>query len=550
MSETGTGTGTGTGSELQPMNYLDQEQLRRMMANWKLTPATYAQKISRGTWIPSPHLQYIALRIAKALAKGNARIILSMPPRHGKSQLLSIYTPAWILEYLKKKNIILACYGADLAEGFARQVRRIIADPNNHPLQNVRIGDLARAEEFNTNLGGYMYAVGLGGAITGRGADVLLIDDYIKEIKEALSPAYRDYIWNWYVTTALTRLEPNGSVCIIATRWHSDDLIGRLLQHERQDWEYIEMPAIALENDIIHRRPGEALFPERYPIDKLLSLRKSLGTVFFESLFQQRPVDETMQITDTTWVKYWSRSRPLPMMKLCRIWDLAATEGGGDWLTGTLCGYEEASDTFIILHVFRDQLGPGRVEAAVAACAEADGPGVRIGIEQEPGSAGKILVEHFINNVLKGYKTEKVLTGGKAKVIRAQPFLAACEAGGVYMLTDIATSPAKWNKLFLDEFETFPSTNKAIHDDMIDTAAEGYSMLTGRRSLSVAWAKSDTLSGPNGKAVGALGRNPKGTRNSVKLQDAQKQYSAGISVRPRITSGATWGSRTKSNDGY
>src|SRR4051812_34165181 len=202
---------------LAQLNKLDESTLQRILGNWKLTPATFAQKLSRGHWIPSPHLQYIAVRLALAIAKGNARIILSMPPRHGKSELVSIYTPAWLLEYVGNLNIILASYGADLAEGFARRVRGIIRDPNNEHLLRCRLGDLSRAEEFNTSLGGYMYAVGLGGAITGRGANVLLIDDYIKEIKEALSPAYRDYIWNWYVTTALTRLEPNGSVIIIAT---------------------------------------------------------------------------------------------------------------------------------------------------------------------------------------------------------------------------------------------------------------------------------------------------------------------------------------------
>jgi predicted phage terminase large subunit-like protein len=508
------------------MSHLDQEQLRRIMSNWQLTPATFAHKISRGAWIPSQHLRYISLRIAKAVAKGNARIILSMPPRHGKSQLVSIYTPAWLLEYIGKLNIILASYGADLAEGFSRQIRAIIKDPANEGLLKVRIGTLAKAEEFNTNLGGYMYAVGLGGAITGRGAHVLLIDDYIKEIKEALSPAYRDYIWNWYVTTALTRLEPNGSVIIVATRWHSDDLIGRLLQHERDNWEYIEIPAIALEDDLIGRQPGEALFPERYDIAALMKLKRSLGTVFFEALFQQRPVDETMRITDTSWIQIWPREKMLPRhMKKCRIWDLAATEGAGDYLTGTKCSYDPASDRFFIEHVFRDQLGPGKVEAKVLEIAERDGYDCDIGIEQEPGSAGKILFEHFKEQVLKEYRVTSISTGGKSKVIRAQPFLAAAEDQQVYLLED-----PEWNKPFLDEFETFPSSNKAIHDDMIDTAGEAYTHLTGKKNLSVSWGRSSTDS------TGPSTTRRSGTRNSNTIQSANSE-----AATPRRVKGVTWG---------
>jgi predicted phage terminase large subunit-like protein len=510
------------------LSRLDESTLHRILGNWKLTPATFAQKLSRGQWIPSPHLQYIALRLAKAIAKGNARIILSMPPRHGKSELVSVYTPAWLLEYIGRLNIILASYGADLAEGFARRVRGIIRDPNNEHLLRCRLGDLSRAEEFNTSLGGYMYAVGLGGAITGRGANVLLIDDYIKEIKEALSPAYRDYIWNWYVTTALTRLEPNGSVIIIATRWHSDDLIGRLRQHEPERWEYIELPALALENDIVGRRPGEPLFPQRYTRDDLISLKGSLGTIFFEALFQQRPVDETMRVTDTSWLQMWPRTKPLPrQMKLCRIWDLAATEGGGDFLTGTLCGYDAKHDNFFILDIYRDQLAPGKIENVVYALAEADGYNVDVGIEQEPGAASKILVEHFKNTVLPGFRVEGINTGGKAKVVRAQPFLAAAEDGHVYYLQD--GPERRWNKIFIDEFEVFPSSSHTQHDDTVDTSAEGYTKLTGKKALPATWGRS-------GAAEPSTNRRS-GGRNNEALKKAQVAAATGS---PRVK-GATWG---------
>lgn len=510
---------------------LEQDQLRKILANYKLTPATLAHKVSGGSWIASPHLQQISLRIAREIAKGSARIILSMPPRHGKSELVSVWTPVWLLEYIKRLNIILASYGQDLASGFSRRVRSIITDPANENLLTVRIGDLAKAEEFNTNFGGYFYAVGLGGAITGRGANVLLIDDYIKEIKEALSPAYRDYIWNWYVTTALTRLEPNGSVIIIATRWHSDDLIGRLLKHEGERWTYLELPAIALPGDMIGREVGTPLFVERYPLEKLHELKNTMGSIFFEALFQQRPVDDTMRMTNTSWLQAWEKDKPLPRYrKQIRVWDLAATEGGGDYLVGTLCGYDPKDDIFIIEDIVREQLGPGKIEGKVYETALRDGWDVEIGIEQEPGAAGKILVEHYITNILRDYRV-KAVTVSKAKVVRAQPFLAAAEAMTVWYLAG-----ESWNHAFINEFETFPTEiNKSIHDDMIDTAAEAYSHLTGKRSISPVWGR-----GTNVESGPSVNRRS-GTANSNAVKAANSKHAA-ISIGHR-TRRASWGTR-------
>ena len=144
-----------------------------------------------------------------------------------------------------------------------------------------------------------MVSVGLGGAITGRGADVLLIDDYIKEIKEALSTTTREYIWNWFTTTAFTRLEPGGTCIIIATRWHHDDLIGRILKHNPGGaWDYIHIPAEAMENDLLGRAVGEPLFPERYPIEVLRERKAVLGSFFYNALYQQIPENPEAAITD------------------------------------------------------------------------------------------------------------------------------------------------------------------------------------------------------------------------------------------------------------
>jgi predicted phage terminase large subunit-like protein len=497
----------------------ERAMVRRIAGDWKLTPATFAHKISRGQWIPAPHLMYISSRIAKRIAAGNARIIISAPPRHGKSQLSSIYTPAWVLERFPQFKTILAGYGADLATGFSRQVRDIFQDGDNAALLNTRIRkDSSRVEAFLTEQGGGMYAVGLGGAITGRGANVLLIDDYIKEIKEALSPAYRDYIWNWFVTTAFTRLEPNGSCIIIATRWHSDDLIGRILQNFPEQWEYIEIPAIAEAGDLLGRTPGEALFPERYPIEKLLELKETLGGIFFQALFQQKPVDESKKMTDSRWIKTVQEKdihyQVMQDVQWARVWDLAATEGGGDYTVGSKLGHTKKHNHTYIANVFRKQLSPGQVEEKVREFAIQDGVDVKIYIEQEPGSSGIALIDHYKRNVLPEFTVEAVPAVNN-KLVRAQPFLAAAESGNVSKFEGV------WNETWDKEFDSFPGGE---NDDQVDTVGAGYQKLSGKRIFSASW----------GRAA------KKGTANS----NATKQASVSMSLRSRgPVRGATFGRR-------
>lgn len=481
-------------------NALNREHIGRIVSDWKLTPATFAHKVSRGSWIPKEHLLYISARVAKSVAKGNARIIISAPPRHGKSELTSVYTPAWILERFPKYNVILSTYGADLSTGFGRRVRDLFQDPNNQEILKTRIRrDSSRVAAFLTEAGGGMYSVGLGGPITGRGGHVLLLDDYIKEIKEALSPAYRDYVWNWFTTTFFTRLEPGGSVIIIATRWHSDDLIGRILANFPGEWEYIEIPAEAEEGDILGRPKGAPLFPERYPIERLQELKETLGSVFYQALYQQKPVDESKKMTDGKWLQIIDILPRKQNLKSARVWDLAATEGGGDYTVGTHMMYDPDTGHLYITNVVRRQLSPGQVESLVQNVALSDGLDTKVYIEQEPASAGLALIEHYRKNVLPEFTVEGVPTV-KNKVVRAQPFMAAAEAGKVFLVA------GPWNEAFIREFDSFPGA----YDDQVDTASAGYQKLSGKRIFSASW-----------------GRKPHHTSNSTKIKRAMFTMSTG-----------------------
>ena len=475
-----------------------EAQLQRLLSNYKLTPMTLAQKLNPRI-ISTPFLNFISLKVATAIAKGNARLIISLPPRHGKSELITKNTPIWTLENYGRKNVILCTYGGELSTDFGRKVRDLVTE-NEHLLKIRLKADASRVNNWHTNFGGAMMSVGLGGPITGRGADVLLIDDYIKEIKESLSQSHRDYIWDWFATTAFTRLEPGGSCIIIATRWHQDDLIGRILKfNPGGNWENIVIPAFAEPpfyddktpvpddwRDQFGRKFGDPLFPERYPTHVLQERKSLLGTYFFNALFQQRPEDPNAKLTNKLWLKQIFAAPVAQHLKWARVWDLAATEDGGDWMVGTLCCYDKITDMFYIVDVERFQKSPGEIEKEVVKAAHRDGPNVEILIEKEPGASGKILIANFANlDELRGYKVTEVPVVTN-KVVRAQPFLAAVENGHVAMLK------APWNEDFADEYDGFPAGD---HDDQVDTAGAGYAHLSGKTILRVSWGREEVNEG-------------------------------------------------------
>lgn len=462
-------------SKLSPVAQYEAEQL---LKNYKLTPGTLAFKLENRKvlpgaplrWYPSPHLMYISLKIARGIARGNARIIISAPPRHGKSRISTVNAPIWALENFPTHNVVITTYGQDLSSDFGREIRDTIMDCPD--LLNVRVrDDVARANKFVTESGGALTAVGLGGPITGRGANVLLIDDYIKEIKEALSPTYRDYIWNWFTTTAMTRLEPNASVIIVATRWHEDDLIGRIIRTFGDEWEFIKLHAIARENDPLGRQPGEALFPERYPVEALIERKNLLGSHYYDAIYDQEPHKEGGNLTNRDWIKLVDALPTTKKYKFVRVWDLAGTEGGGDPTTGVLLAANMESQEVYICNVIRKQLGPSKVEKLVQDTAEADGQDVDIVIEREPGSSGKAVSNHYITQVVPDFNASDSYSNDH-KEVKAQPFLAACEAGKVFILKDY------WNEDYLREFDGFPGGK---HDDQVDCCSIGYNKIFGKR---------------------------------------------------------------------
>lgn len=466
-------------------NVFAQARADELLQNWKLTPATLAHKVSRGAWIPKPFLMKVSLKIAQTIAKGNGRLLVSWPPRHGKSELITVNTPLWVMENFSGKQIVISSYGADLSTDFGRKIRDILTDPNNAELLSSRIrSDSKRLAKFQLLDNTSVTSVGLGGPITGRGADILLIDDYIKEIKEAMSQAHRDYVYDWFTTTAMSRLEPGATVIIIATRWHRDDLIGRLLRDFSDEWEYIRIPAIAEAGDPFGREVGEPLFPERQPLERLQEQRRLNGSFFFNAIYQQNPQAEEDKKADKAWLQpVTTVHRPEEYM-WARIWDMAGTYGDGDYTSGMLLGHHPTTKRNVIQNVLRKRMGPKDTKELVRMTAELDGRHVPVIIEQEPGSSGKAVVEHYRDDVLPEFQVF-ASPAVQTKYVRAHPALAAAEAGKVDYLAEQA-----WNKNFLDEFDNFP--DDTVPNDQVDCLAIGYNFLTKGKKASPSWGRDTT----------------------------------------------------------
>ena len=210
---------------------LSTETLKTIDINevWKYLPHTLAEHISKGKWKPYPYLVQISHEIAAAVAEGNRKLIITAPPRHGKSELGSQYVPVWYLTNWPDKNVLLSCYGAELAIKFGRWCRNTISE--NAAELGINIStDSSSVSRWHTTAGGSMVSLGVGGSVTGRGADLIIADDLIKNIADAQSPTVQKNLREWFKSTLYTRLEPGGTFVFIQTRWTSDDLIGYLLK--------------------------------------------------------------------------------------------------------------------------------------------------------------------------------------------------------------------------------------------------------------------------------------------------------------------------------
>lgn len=418
------------------------------------------------------------------------RLMINMPPRHGKSELVSRRLPAYILGRNPKARIIAASYAAELSERFNRDVQRIIDSPeytrlfpdsslNTSNVRTVSQGTwLRNASIFEiVGQGGVYRNAGVGGGITGMGFDYGFIDDPFKDAKEANSETIRNAKWEWYVSTFWTRQQKDAGICLTNTRWHMDDMAGRLIERatsgEGEEWVILNLPALMLDIDKKHpedpRSYGEALWPEEYP--ESFSRNVELQNKFvFAALYQQAPVPQGAGLFDVSKIKVIDA---LPSdMQTIRFYDLAATaKKHSDYTAGVKLGIDKQENIYIC-HVYRVQKTPAALEDDIIANARLDGHGTRIRFEAE--KQGLVQLDFLLRKPeLRGFIVDGKAPDGD-KYTRAQAPASRVNTEKVFMLR------GEWNRAFLDELSIFPM---GAHDDQVDAFSGAYDALRELKPL-------------------------------------------------------------------
>ena len=393
------------------------------------------------------HHTLIAEALEEVERGDNDRLMIFMPPRHGKSELASKRFPAWCLGRDPKRQIIAASYNSDLANDFGRNVRNIVAEPEfGQVFPSVSLApDSQAANRMNTNHGGAYVAAGVGTAVTGRGAHIALIDDPFKDREEADSERRRDLVWDWYRSTLFTRLMPGGAIVLIQTRWHEDDLAGRLLEQEPDQWRVLELPAL---ND-----DGEALWPEWYDVRTLERIKATVGPREWSALYQQKPQPDEGTFFRREWFKTWNQ---LPALRYYGTSDYAVTDGGGDYTVHRVWGIDAEGA------VYRVDGWRGQTTSDVWIEQKLD-----LIAKYKPlawfGEGG--VIQKAVEPMLKRRMRERQvfcrlewLPSVADKPTRARSFQAMAASGRVYLEPDAD----------IGEFLVFPAGK---HDDDVDTAS-------------------------------------------------------------------------------
>jgi predicted phage terminase large subunit-like protein len=423
----------------------------------------------------APHLRVLSLAVAKALAGlGPNRLIVQMPPRHGKSELISYWTPLWFLDRWPARRVMLAAYEAEFAATWGRRVRDSVPDLRAESKIRFQVAPEASARSmWLTDQGGMMITAGVGGPVTGKGGDLVIVDDPVKNAQEALSPLVRERTWDWWRSTMRTRIEPGGVAIVVMTRWHPEDLAGKLIIDSNaggEHWHVISFPAISEGFDELGRAPGDALWPARYNVEALKLLERSLGPLWWAALFQQRPfLPEGSVIKTERFVKL--PATPTDFVRRVRFWDLAATPEGAaidpDYTAGALIGVRP-SGRWTLADMIHGRWSPADVKALIKRTAEADGKAVPIRVEQEPGSAGKAQIADIVS-MLSGWDVAGIRATGP-QLVRVMPFVSQIEVGNVEIVD------ASWVQRFLEECRMYRGDGGS-HDDQVVAAAGAFSEL-------------------------------------------------------------------------
>lgn len=432
-----------------------------------------------------PFHELLADTLDRVIAGSVRRLMIFAPPQSGKSELASVRMPAFWLGKRPDDPIILTSYAANLAFTKSRQARAVVESSEYQNLFETRTNPTSRAVDNWTIAGhrGGLVAAGVGGPITGWGALLGIVDDPFENWAQAQSTRIRDNVWDWYRSTFRTRIWQEGAIILIMTRWHEDDLAGRLLEQDADQWTVLRLPALAEtqderdENaarlglpvgqlDLLGRQPGAPLCPLRFSADALEEIRQDVGSYVWFAEYQGSPRAMEGNRFKRGWFEIL-REPPARFSKLIRYWDKGGTAGSGAYTAGVLMGV--VGGLYYVLDVVRGQWSSGERETTIKQTAQVDKAkwgNVQTWIEQEPGSGGKESAENTIRN-LTGFAVFADRVSG-SKEVRAEPFAAQAEAGNVKLLD------GTWNYQYLEELTAFPNS---VYKDQVDGSSGSFNKL-------------------------------------------------------------------------
>jgi predicted phage terminase large subunit-like protein len=413
------------------------------------------------TFISGAHHKRMAEAFERVANGTCKRLIINMPPRHTKSEFASYLLPAWFLGKFPHKKVIQTSHTAELAVGFGRKVRNLVdSDVYNNIFPNLALqADSKAAGRWNTSKGGDYFAIGVGGAVTGKGADVLIIDDPHSEQEAAMAasnPEVYDKVYEWYTSGPRQRLQPGGAIVVVMTRWAARDLTGQVLksaaQRAGEDWEVIEFPAIL--------PSGRPLWPQFWSLEELSALREELPNSKWQAQYQQNPVGNESAIVKRDWWKWWDKDEPPICDYILQSWDTAFEKTQrADYSAGTTwgifnCEEDNFAPNIILLNTYKKRVEFPELKRDVLREYKEYEPDSLI-VEKKASGAPLIYDLRAMGIPVQEYTPSK----GQDKIARLNSVSDIIASGKVWV------PQTRWAEELVDEVAAFPSGE---HDDLVD----------------------------------------------------------------------------------
>lgn len=457
---------------LQLLRELRRRQCRGSLEAWSSEAlAPFGER-------PAAHHKLLIGKL-EAVERGEIkRLMINLPPGSAKTTYATVLFPPWYLCRRPNRRVICASNTTEMAEEFSARSLGFVnenIDLLGYTLTRMAVG------HWDTGNGGTYRAVGVGKAIAGKRADLVIIDDPIRSREDAESEVIREKQWAWLLGDVRTRLKPGGAIILVMTRWNPDDLGGRVIEYQGDLWDVVNIPAEAEAGDPLGREPGEFLWEDddygyAGELRKVKSEYERAGASRdWNSLYQQKPTLAEGNLFKIGKIDVL----PVPVAggRVVRAWDLAATAELGSRQSAYTAGVKlalMADGKLVVVDVQRARVGPDEQEELIVNTAKHDTRTVTVGLPQDPGQSGKVQVL-YLTRALQGFSVESSPESGD-KADRAMPIASQVNVG------NMAIVKADWNAPFLDELANFPSGK---FKDQVDALSRAYGMLIGGRAVTI-----------------------------------------------------------------